>query len=43
MTDCVECGNEIDGDVFIPEGGDGPMDKDCFIEFVNNSEAGENE
>ena len=33
---CAECGELIEGDIFIPEGGDGPMHRDCFIDFVHN-------
>lgn len=39
MTDCVQCGAEIDGDLFVPEGGGGPMDKDCFIDFITDADS----
>lgn len=36
MTECVECGDEIQGGVFIPIDGPGPMDIDCFKEYTAN-------
>jgi len=34
---CVECGEEIEGDVMIPEGA-GPMHTGCWTDWMNDSQ-----
>lgn len=33
VTECVECGEPIDGDTMVPRG-EGPMDIDCWLEWT---------
>lgn len=43
MAECSVCGDEITGDVMLPETGDGPMHPDCWVSWVVDQPEGGDE
>jgi len=41
MTECTKCGEEIEGDIMLPEGPEGLMHPSCWTEWAQGVENGE--